>query len=264
MNARTPILFSLLILFCILPQPNFAEDWKRVFLATYPRSGNHWIRYLVEEATLTATGSVYCDNIPPHLKKAFPWGGFACKNGYEGTRRYPKKGGRVLIKTHFPTFGKPTKFDLRPAVKTIRVVRHPVDSFYSFHIFKNKNFPPDALLPEHAVQNSIANWRNFQEHWNCQKNIVTFRYEDLFNNPAETLRKILAAAGFKVHASDIQRAVEKYPPEGKLLKHIHKFRHEDLVAISEQLKDLMDQFDYTIPLDEENEPQPASIENDKI
>src|SRR5947209_1600022 len=101
-----------------------ARNWtSRVYLATYPRSGNHWMRYLIEEATGIATGSTNCDGDPPHLPDPFPWGGYAADHGYEGHCRYPQYGETVVIKTHSPAFD-PLPFDHLPYYRTVRVVRH--------------------------------------------------------------------------------------------------------------------------------------------
>ena len=40
-----------LILLTLCMQILHANDWKRVYLASFPRSGNHWTRFLIEEAT---------------------------------------------------------------------------------------------------------------------------------------------------------------------------------------------------------------------
>lgn len=77
--------------------PRFTQDWRRAYLATYPRSGNHWTRYLIEEASGIATSSIYVDRIPQHLKRKFPWGGYCPHRGYEGNRRYPKKSDIDLV-----------------------------------------------------------------------------------------------------------------------------------------------------------------------
>src|SRR4051812_11514770 len=95
-------IFLLCLFFLTIFQLGFSEQWTRVYLATYPRSGNHWIRYLVEEASHIATSSVYRDPDPLHLKRIFPWGGYCCHHGYEGQCRYPTKKDCVLVKTHFP------------------------------------------------------------------------------------------------------------------------------------------------------------------
>ena len=105
-----------------------AEKWQRIYLTTPCRSGNHWMRYLVEEAAHIATGAVYRDKTPLHMDKIFPWGGYCCKHGYEGLCRYPNKSDIVLIKTHYPDCPE-TPFDRLPYKWAIRIVRHPVDSF---------------------------------------------------------------------------------------------------------------------------------------
>lgn len=78
-------------------------DWENlVYLATYPRSGNHWMRYLIEEATGIATGADHIDPDPPHNPKRYPWGGFCPDGGYSKTRRYPEKDEIYVVKTHYP------------------------------------------------------------------------------------------------------------------------------------------------------------------
>jgi hypothetical protein len=227
-------------------QSGFSKEWQRVYLATPPRSGNHWIRYLVEEAAHIATSAVYRDKVPQHLKKIFPWGGYCCDHGYEGHCRYPTKEEFVLIKTHFPD-SQETQFDRRPYQMVIRIVRHPVDSFYSRYV-KNPRGPLLDKVPSEKVREFIPKWRRFQLYWNDKKHIMTFRYEDILQNPAPALKTICEVLHYDVTDEDIARAIAKHPPEGYLLKHIDKFSTEDLHLISKELGDLMEQFDYQIPL----------------
>ena len=46
---------------------------------------------------------------------------------------------------------------------------------------------------------------------------------------------------------DIQRAFNRFPPKGHMLKHIKHFENEDLLLIHDELSDLMDKYDYKIP-----------------
>lgn len=241
-----------LLFFCLIflteSHSCFSKEWKRVYMASYPRSGNHWIRYLVEEASHIATGSVYCDKEPQHMDKIFPWGAYCSDHGYEGNCRYPTKDDLVFIKTHFPAQeNKVTKFDGRPYQVTIRIVRHPVDSFYSRYVRK-----PHGLLletvPTERVKEFIRSWRKFQTYWNNKENVITFRYEDILENPSIELKKILEILNYKVTDQDIARAVAKHPPEGYMLKSINRFTNKDLNLISKELGDLLAQFDYEIPL----------------
>lgn len=231
---------AFLLLFNGLP----GGEWKRVYLATYPRSGNHWIRNLIEEATHIATGSVYCDQHPVHLEKPFPWGGFCAEKGCIGNCRYPKKGDIVVIKTHFPAI-KAKQFDCRSCEKFVRIVRHPVDSLYSFYVHRADE-PPQDKLPEAYLRYKIYEWKKFQNYWNEQENVLTIRYEDLLENPHSTLKNILSYIGYRVKDKDIERAVLKFPPYGSPLKHLDAFSKEGLIMIEHELKELMDQFQYDI------------------
>ncbi len=241
----------LVLFFCLIFlaefQSGYSKEWKRAYFASYPRSGNHWIRSLIEEASHIATGSVYCDSEPPHMDKVFPWGGYTCDHGYDGTCRYPTKDDLVFIKTHFPS--QPTKiseFDEQPYELTIRVVRHPVDSFYSRYVRVPRGSLKDTV-PTKRVKEFIRTWQKFQNYWNKQEDVITFKYEDVLANPAVELKKILTLLNYSVTDEDIARAVAKHPPEGYMLKHLDKFTNEDLKLIANELSDSLDQFGYEIP-----------------
>lgn len=236
------LLFSALFLF--LP-PFFGAPWKkRVYLATFPRSGNHWMRNLIEEATNIATSSVYTDPDPPHYLFPFPWGGYCVDHGYEGNRRYPHPEEVVVIKTHSPC-GIIPYFAKQPYQKAIRIVRHPIDSFYSLYLFFCSK-PPALIIPRETLKEYIALWHTFQDYWNQAHDVVTIRYEDLHNNPHCILKKTLETFGYEVEETDIQRAIAKYPPQGDLLKYIQHYSEEDLQLIEHELGDLMRQFGYNL------------------
>lgn len=224
-----------------------AKEWTRAYLASYPRSGNHWVRYMIEEASNIATGSVYIDHEPEHMDKIFPWGGYCCDHGCMGNCRYPDKDDIVLIKTHYPS--QPTKvseFDRKPYQVTLRCIRHPVDSFYSRYVRRPEG-PLLEKVPRARVKEFIKTWKAFQKYWNKQENVITFRYEDVLANPFDELKKILTALQYDVTDDDIARAVAKFPPEGRMLKSIDKFRAEDLDLIAGELGDLLIEFNYEIP-----------------
>jgi len=225
------------------------HDWKnRVYLATYPRSGNHWVRYLIEEATGIATSSVYQDHVPEHLPTIFRWGGYCADHGYEGLSSYPENGQIAIVKTHFPA-SSATPFDKLPYVRSIRIIRHPIDCFYSLYLYKqNYPFKPYYfLIPRKFLYKYIKSWSRFQKYWDAQKNVVTIRYEDLHRDPILHLGIILKRLGYSVSSEDIQRAVTKYPPRGHLLKHLEHFTKEDLSIMESHLGSLMRQYGYTIP-----------------
>lgn len=228
--------------------PEMQEWHKRVYLATYPRSGNHWVRFLLEDVTGLATSSVYVDGDVKrsHLGKPFPWGGYAPPFGYEGRCKYPKPKDNVVVKTHYPAVPA-QKFDRMPYVKAIRIVRHPVDSLYSFYLFgvKGKAYP--ERMPLEVLKKRIRSWKKFHEYWNAQENVLTVRYEDLLVDPYGVLQQIVEAIGYDLPQQKIDAAIKKYPPQGSPMKHIHRFEKEDLDMIARELGDLMRQFDYFVP-----------------
>jgi len=224
-----------------------SKDWKRVYLASYPRSGSHWCRYQVEEASHIATGAVYCDREPKHMKKVFPWGGYCCDHGYVGHCRYPNPKDLVLIKTHFPSQpNHVTQFDRLPSKFTILLVRNPVDSFYSRYLRK-PNGPIQEIVPSERMDEFISTWRKFHDYWNKKKDVLVIRYEDMLENPSVELRKILVSLNYEFTDEDIDRAVATHPPVGHMFKSIDKFSREDLNRISKELKPLLNQFGYRIP-----------------
>lgn len=241
-----------ILFFCLIylgfSQLCFSAEWKRAYMASYQRSGNHWIRYLIEEASRIATGAVYQDEEPPHMDKIFPWGGYCCDHGLEGNCRYPNKDDLVLIKTHYPAQdGIASKFDRRGYEVALRIVRHPVDSFYSRYLRRYGGYNKEKV-PTRIVREFIEKWREFQTYWNGQDHVLTVRYEDVLENPFVELKKILDALNYTVSDEDIARAIAKHPPEGAPLKHMSKYSEADLKLISVELADLFSQFNYSIPM----------------
>lgn len=244
--------FRTLLLFLVISfiRVEAHQNWQRIYLATYPRSGNHWLRSLIEEASHITTSSVYHDREPVHLKDPFPWGGYACYHGLEGNCRYPEIGESVVIKTHYPAKLK-NDFDLKPSIKIIRIVRHPLDSFYShfLHHPSGGELPKNGKIPSWFIERSIKNWIKFEKYWNHQSNVLTIRYEDLLNNIDVHFREILDAIGYEVSEEDVNRAIEKFPPQGnEEMKHLKNFHFKDLCNISFHLDQFMKRYDYKIPL----------------
>ncbi len=237
---KSLFIFSFSVIFMLA-----GDDWDRVYLSTYPRSGNHWIRYLIEEATGVVTTSVYCDGDHPfHDPEKLPCGGYAPINGYEGTRRYPEKGDVVVTKTHYPCVWKQEN-DLLQYKKTIRIVRHPVDSFYSYFIRTGQQQEPGQKIPETLLLRFMIMWDEFQTFWNEQPNVITIRYEDLLQFPEMFLESILIESGIDFDIEDVLRAVKRYPPEGGALKHISRYDREQLEFIERYLLHHMESFGYT-------------------
>lgn len=236
--------FILLLLF--IPKILFStnDEYKRVYLASFPRSGNTWTWNLIESATHLQM-SVWVEGVGRILR---PWGAYSENLSTNSHLRFPKKGDIVVIKTHHPLMVQ----SILPYTKTIRIVRHPIDSFYSFYVFNHNYYKPNDklsyIIPKNNLKQFIQDWKIFHNYWNNQENVFTFRYEDLFNDPINKFTQILREIGYNLSIEEIEGAVIKYPPEGGILKHLSHYNKDDLKLISIELKDLMDQFGYSIDL----------------
>ncbi|XP_018021355.1 WSC domain-containing protein 1, partial [Hyalella azteca] len=90
---------------CSRFETRLGVDIPRVYLISFPRSGNTWTRYLVEGATGIFTGSVYVDQKLYNL-------------GYLGEEQNITSNTTLLIKDHL-TGGKPAPRD-GPIILLIR------------------------------------------------------------------------------------------------------------------------------------------------
>lgn len=231
----------LLCIFCAAQSILFANEWNTVYLASFPRSGNHWVRFLVEEATHITTSSVYRDKDYPHLEICFPWGGYCTDHGFERQCRFPRLEDPVLIKTHYPFL--PRQIEPDPE-RAICLIRHPIDSFWSFHIYKGGN--KDTQIDKNDLQEFVQRWRNFYEYWESRSNVLFVRYEDLQENPTFYLTLILQQAGYLFEQSDIERSVAKYPSQGIPLKHLHCYDAEAINMIRTELSKILTRYGYDL------------------
>ena len=216
-------------------------QWDIVYLASFPRSGNHWVRFLIEEATGVATSSAYWDQDYPHRFLPFPWGGYCTDHGFNGTCRYPAQREPVIVKTHYPCLPKPLR---HPAKRAICLIRNPIDTFYSFYVYKEKE--TSNLIPDKIVCEYIRRWREFYEFWERQPGVLMVRYEDLYQDPYRYLAEMIQTAGYPAGPQDIERAATRYPPEGGLLKYLAHFSKSEIDLIKHELRDLLLKYDYPL------------------
>lgn len=232
-------------LFLVMACGGFCEEWQRVYLATYPRSGNHWMRHLIEEATHIATSSVHADPDKGHvhLQELFAWKGYCADHGYNRMCRYPTPEDVVVVKTHYPA-QEATQGDELPYVGAVHIVRHPVDALYSYYVHTQNGHPSAPSMPRQTLMGFIHELRRFEAYWEKQERVLTVRYEDLMAEPEAVLRRVLAFIGYTASEEDIQRAVAAHPPQGGTLKHLSLYPKEDLDYICLELKEFMEKYHY--------------------
>ena len=97
---------------------SFKSSGSSIALASYPGSGNSWVRQLLESATGIYTGAIYCD---PAYLKAGMIGEFVATSNV------------LAVKTHVPLFTGKNVLGKLDHDKAIYIVRNPFDAFLADH-----------------------------------------------------------------------------------------------------------------------------------
>ncbi|KAL7647712.1 UNVERIFIED_CONTAM: hypothetical protein RMT77_001321 [Armadillidium vulgare] len=99
---------------------HYGEKLPEAYLVSYPRSGNTWVRYLIEGATGLFTGSVY------NSKKQI-------KMGFVGESEFHRNGTVIIIKTHdFPAQFKHGIQVSNNEIPIVLLIRNPQRYFEIF------------------------------------------------------------------------------------------------------------------------------------
>ncbi|MEN0051001.1 MAG: sulfotransferase domain-containing protein, partial [Bacteroidota bacterium] len=143
-----------------------------------PRSGNTWMRVLIERITQQRSGSIY---------------------GKEEVFTRAKDG--IVIKTHS---GQAFQYN-----RVILLVRNPYDAIVSYFHWKKDFSSREMPTWEEHVEKSVQQWKKFHLYWfkvSYPKCIL--RYEEIKENPQENLRKVTQFLGFDYSMEAIHDAVE--------------------------------------------------------
>lgn len=204
---------------------------ERTALASYPRSGNTWLRAMIEEATGEETGSIY-RNEP-------------LSRGLEG----------IVIKTH--------ETDGHRYSKAVHLIRHPMDALYSHFRWKHEIAGVHPTWEEHLAS-AIPRWRSHTEHWDDHSNpALVVRFEDMKEQPKNELARVLNHLDRPYADADLSRAVErtriekmrKSAPREIADKFFRKgmtgdgrdaFNQNDRRKLVDELSPLLARFDYTV------------------
>jgi hypothetical protein len=168
-----------------------------VFLVSYPRSGNIWLRFLLANV------------LDPHEQATFATVGNVVPDIYDVTdrdllrRRRPR-----ILKSHEP-------FDPRYP-RVVYLVRNPADvglSYYHY-LIKMRVLEPGYELEafvDRFVAGSLDEFGALGDHvegWLAGSGLV-LRYEDVLRDPGEALAKILGLLGAAADEAKIATAVER-------------------------------------------------------
>merc|ERR1719369_1305361 len=170
-------------------------------LASFPGSGNTWLRYLLQQATGVSTGSVYKD--VALLKNGFP--GESVTNGSV-----------IVVKTHEWGPGTRQQFD-----SAILLVRDPFESILAEfnrrsgghvgHATQEKFNRDKGRFWQDFVVNKAKDWEAMNTDWikNFHGPLLVILYSDLINNVEEQLRRTLDFLSVSVTKEEMECAMKR-------------------------------------------------------
>lgn len=161
---------------------------KAVALASFPRSGNTWLRDMLEHATGERTGSIYTDTI---LNR-------------------PSRG--LVVKTH--------RRDRWMWTSAVHLVRDPIPAALSF-VAWHETYQPVKADFEHEFRRHIHYWRRHTLHWlaNPRPTLVV-SYERMCDRPVDELVRVLEWLERPVDISVAAESVNACTPEAMRSRHL--------------------------------------------
>ena len=191
-----------------------------VWLASYPKSGNTWIRSFIYSLLFSSDGNPKLDKLNQinqfpsvyYLKnfvKNFKSINEIKNNWITGQEAINLSNKITFLKTHHAlcTIGKDTFTNIHNTAGVIHIVRDPrnVITSIKYHYSKKdyleaKEFLFDkgrtiGLLPDNIKNNDvvtfIGSWKDNYNSWKkFKKNYLILKYENLLNNPKDEFKKL--------------------------------------------------------------------------
>ncbi len=214
------------------------EGRTLVWLASYPKSGNTWLRAFLANYLLAGDGPASFEAVQRISTGNSSGPAYAELSGrdpqeltlqeYLETRRrhllrIATGGGAVnFVKTHAPNarFGGVRLIPAELTRQAIHLVRHPLDLLVSYadhwgiglaeaarRIGDAKNAVP--ATPKSAAQ-FLGSWSDHVDSWTSARDlrVLTVRYEDMLADPPRAFAAILRHIGAPVDRGVLARAIE--------------------------------------------------------
>ncbi len=199
-------------------QRNIEENGPVFWLATYPHSGNTWIRQLWAHSTNASTGGVYSGHyggkgsfrgIPTFESDK------ACKPVYCDYIHSPKKDAVFLVKTHFPVFGDPEKEERIVARGVITTIRSP-SSWCNNHADKIERWDIRKNYKNTDCVSFIKDRMRYHQNWWARTgyNILTIDYDFMKLSVAHARYEMQRIFNFCGETGTyLEDALRVYPPK---------------------------------------------------
>jgi hypothetical protein len=175
-----------------------------VFVLSYPRSGNTWMRYML--------ASLVCgqEADPETLRSLIPPVG-----RHRDIPAMLPDGGR-LIKSH-ERRAAPYASTYRRAVYLVRDGRDVAVSYYDWHVSRGYNVGDFANFLSRFLSGTLDGYGRWHEHvrsWLMSplmqaNSLLVIRYEDLRERPEENLARVAEFIGLNVTHEQVEEAVSR-------------------------------------------------------
>lgn len=175
------------------------------YLATFPGSGNTWVRSLLEQTLLIYTGSVFDDS---SLRAAGMFGeGIPGGGPWQPDTVFP-------VKTHWPVLGAHTT---GPAVRNLAIVREPLQAALSWTNFKHGGHDhlkeiSHAASSKHFkkfARTALKHWALMASTYRARDDVYVVRYEDLVANTTDVmLTQVLPYLGVDGSHPDVRARLD--------------------------------------------------------
>lgn len=179
----------------------FKKKENYVWLASFPRSGNTWLRFLISDIILQKEGFKTNTILPININSIIPDEHYPVikKDNYQSKQFFQ------IIKTH--------KLFNNKMNKIIFLYRNPLDALISYFYFEKKenpNFNEDINI---FILKTYPNWNEHSKSFLDKKEekILFVSYESLINNTENTLQKIIKYLKIKdVSDEIISKAIKNH------------------------------------------------------
>jgi hypothetical protein len=217
---------------------------QRTALASYPRSGNTWLRRLLEEAT-----------------------GQSCGTIYEAETILPAPDAGLAIKTHMR--------DAYRYSRAIHLVRHPLDVLESYYCWKRDCAGGKDMEWERFIDKRSAAWVRHTRYWmGVSCDVFRLRYEDLVADPFGRLQALIQWLGLDISDEGVRAAVEacsfeslkkegasrgqpQFFRRGTVGDSLGNYTEEQLSMLRARFAPLLEEWGYDVSLEPEGSVQPG-------
>ncbi|KAG7161829.1 WSC domain-containing protein 1-like 1 [Homarus americanus] len=175
----------------------------RTALASYPGSGNTWLRYLIQSSSGLFTGSVYIDRE-------------LASKGFYGENEIPECGCTIAVKTHGYCLGglpaERTKEMDKFFGRGLLLLRNPFDTLIAYRNYLSAGHlgvaGPAAFKGadwSRFVHGQMEVWRAYALDWiTLGRSVLVVHYEYLLEDPQRELLRILQFLRLRVEKQRLQ------------------------------------------------------------